>query len=228
MVLWDSGTTKITDASHPNITMNVFSSASTATPMQLNLVTRGNSAARLAVTVQPGWNRLTYNMSTANGYTSSNEYVTLALFPDFQNNDLGSASSSATAVTPAGQFYYIDDLAFNGGTTPALPTAVTRATITRAAALAGTAKKTKVLTGTAAAFGGSTSTKANQWYRCTATASAATTSVPSNCTAIAGKTGTTYTLTSTDVGKYIRFGSKATNSAGVTTSLSKSSAKVTN
>ncbi len=124
--------------------------------------------------------------------------------------------------------YYARDRVWGHIVTPAAPV-ITRATITRAAALTGTAKKARVLTASAT-FGGSASTKAYQWYRCTATASATGTALPTSAAkcsiAKAYSSSASYTVATADIGKYMRVVVKATNSAGTTLSLSKTTAKV--
>jgi len=65
----------------------------------------------------------------------------------------------------------------------------------------------------------------HQWYRCAA-AVPATTAVPSGCSAIAGATKSTYTLKSTDAGKYVTVYITAINPVGLATSIAPISKKV--
>ncbi len=220
-------TVRYSNAGNKLLTMNFYSPNTASTPVQVKL----DPNVFVCANAPQGWSTLTFDLSTSTNWSATTDYKVVSVMPNWKKDcDSTYDPFGAGSIIDNDTAYYIDNVALNGATTPAIPTTptVTKATITRAASVAGTAKKGKVLTATAAAFGGSTSTKTNQWYRCTATAGAASTSVPSNCTAITGKTGTTYTLTATDVNKYIRFGSKAHNSAGDTISLSKSTAKVTN
>ena len=306
----DDNNIRLTDADHKLITMNFYNPLTTASPVTLKLGTN----VVVVRQADPGWSKLSFDVSDDADWSASTEYTELALLINWNDLDQSHGDSSVEHV------YYIDNVGINGGTTPEIPSSnanlsaltlssgtltpafdaarttytasvlttvaslnvtatkadsgasltikgaaatsgtakavalaigansipvvVTAAngstktytiTVTRAIAKAvktvdakivGTAKKAKVLTGTAATFTGTSVTKTNQWYRCTAVATAVGTSIPGTCTAIAGKTGTSYTLTTSDVGKYIRFGSKATNSAGVTISLSKSTVKV--
>lgn len=207
-----------------------------AIPLSTNADLSGLSIS--GATLSPAFSaaRTTYTASVATTVASVNVTATKSN-AGASLTVKGSAATSAVAKAVA---------LGAAGTTTSIPVVVTAAsgatktytiTVTRAVAKAvktvdakitGTAKKARVLTGTAATFTGSGITKTNQWYRCTVSAAVVAASVPSTCTAISGKTGTTYLLTSTDVGKYIRFGSKAHNASGDTISLSKSTVKVVN
>ena len=215
-----SGTTRITDATHTTITMNVYSSSTASQIIRLKLEGAATTPY-VDQTVRQGWNRLTFQFSGVTNWSSDLEFQKISIFVGFID---GSSDPKAAAAD-----YYIDDVAFNGGTTRALPVAVTKATISRAAAVSGTAKKARVLTASAT-FAGSSSTKTYQWYRCTAAASATSTALPTSaakCTiAKAYSSSATYTLATADIGKYMRVVAKATNSAGSTLSLSKTTAKV--
>lgn len=217
-----SGTTRITDATHTTITMNVYSSSTTAQTIRLKLEGAATTPF-VDQTVNKGWNHLTFQFSGVNNWSDTLEFQKISLFPGFID---GSQDAKAAAAD-----YYFDDVAFNGGTTPALPVAVTKATVSVAAKITGTAKKGRALTASAT-FGGSASTKAYQWYRCTATAAATGTALPTTAAkcsiAKAYSSSASYTATTADVGKYMRVVVKATNSAGTTLSLSKTTLKVVN
>jgi len=97
------------------------------------------------------------------------------------------------------------------------------------AQITGRAKKNSVLTADAPSFSGTPIPAVTyQWYRCTKVATAATASVPSTCTKITRATGSTYTLKSTEVNKYVRLLITAKNKGGTVTILTASSAKVAN
>ena len=64
-----------------------------------------------------------------------------------------------------------------------------------------------------------------QWLRCTRAGSASD-ALPSGCTAISGATRTTYKLTTTDYGKYLRLKVVGTNSLGSDTKYSAATAKI--
>ncbi len=93
----------------------------------------------------------------------------------------------------------------------------------------GLAKKNSVLTADAPDFSGTPIPAVTyQWYRCTKAASASSASVPSTCTKITSATGSTYTLKTADVNKYVRLLITAKNKGGTVTILTASSAKVAN
>jgi alpha-tubulin suppressor-like RCC1 family protein len=93
----------------------------------------------------------------------------------------------------------------------------------------GRAKKNSVLTADAPNFSGTPIPAVTyQWYRCTKAASASSASVPSTCTKITSATGSTYTLKTADVNKYVRLLITAKNKGGTVTILTASSAKVAN
>ena len=77
----------------------------------------------------------------------------------------------------------------------------------------------KDLTGSRGGWSGSGITYAYRWLRCVTTAT---------CPAIAGATGTKYTLVTADLGSTIRFEVTASNADGKTTKLSNSTAVITN
>jgi hypothetical protein len=64
-----------------------------------------------------------------------------------------------------------------------------------------------------------------QWLRCTR-AGAASDALPSGCSTISGATRTTYKLTTTDYGKYLRLKVVGTNSLGSDTKYSAATAKI--
>jgi hypothetical protein len=132
----------------------------------------------------------------------------------------------------AGKKYYIDNVGFNGATTPAIPVPVVKVkpTLKTAATATGTAKSAKTLTaGKGSWTGTATITYTYKWYRCTVASTKTATAAPTasaKCVAISGGTKSTYKLASADVGKYVRVLVTAKNSAGTTLSLSKTTAKV--
>ena len=207
------------------VTLNYFSPDSVKSPVQIQLVATDNSTANAAVETSPGWNHLSIDMSTANGYSGSKTYQKVVIFPDFVNSGDVPSYSGAAAVAPAGQKYVIDDVAFNGGVTPALPAAVTKPAVRVAATVAGTAKVGKTLTAGKGSYTGSTATYSYKWYRCTVVAKTAGTAAPAasaKCSVIAGATTASHKVVTADVGKYLRVLVTARNSAGSALSLSKS------
>jgi hypothetical protein len=208
--------TRVTDGTNKVVTMNYYSA-------------KANSIVRLEVRPYPaalgvevtatkvGWQRLTFDFTNVAGWTSTEEFVALTLFPDFN-------------VAGGNTTYYVDDVAFNGAATPALPAVVVavKPALRTAATVAGTAKVGKTLTaGKGSWTGTATIAYTYKWYRCTVVAKTATTALPASsakCSAISGGTKSTYKLASADAGKYVRVLVTAKNSKGSSYSLSKSTA----
>ena len=140
----------------------------------------------------------------------------MILFPDFN-------------AVAAGNVFYVDNLAFNGATTPAIPAPKVKPTIKTAAIVGGTAKSAKTLTaGKGSWTGTATITYTYKWYRCTVASTKTATAAPSSaqCKTISGATKSTYKLTTSDAGKWVRALVTAKNAAGTAYSLSKTTAKV--
>ena len=99
---------------------------------------------------------------------------------------------------------------------------------TLAPSISGTAKVATQLTGSPGTWGGypaPSTPYAYAWFSCTGSGSASATK-PSNCTAISGATASTFTPTSTQVGKYLRLKVTASNTSGSTFYFSAATAKV--
>ncbi len=204
-------TTRITDGSHKVITLNYYSPKANS-PVRLE-VRPYPAALGLTLTAAQGWQTLTFDFTSVDGWTAGEEFVGLTLFPDF-NVDPG-----ATATT-----YYADNVAFNGATTPAI-VPVVKPAVRVAATVAGTAKVGKTLTAGKGSYTGSTATFTYKWYRCTVVAKTAGTAAPAaaaKCSVIAGATTASHKVVTADVGKYLRVLVTARNSAGSALSLSKS------
>jgi hypothetical protein len=209
------------------VTLNYFSPETVKTPTQLQLVATDGSTANAAAEVSPGWNHLSIDMSTARGYDAGKTYQKVVIFPDFVNGSDVPSYTGAAAVAVANQNYAIDDVAFNGGVTPALPVAVTKPAVRVAATVAGTAKVGKTLTAGKGSYTGSTATYSYKWYRCTVKGAVATKAAPASsakCSVIAGATTASHKVVTADVGKYLRVLVTAHNSAGSALSLSKTTA----
>ena len=214
-----------------SVTMNFFSPDTAKSPAQLQLVATDNSTANAAVEVSPGWNHLTFDMANAHGYDASKTYQKVVIFPDFVNSSDVPSYTGAAAVAVNSQNYAIDDVAINGGTTPALPVPAVKPAVRVAATVVGTAKVGKTLTAGRGSWTGTAPiTYTYRWYRCTVVASRATAAAPTaaaKCTFISGGTSASHKVVTADVGKYLRVLVTARNSAGSTLSLSKTSSKAT-
>lgn len=110
----------------------------------------------------------------------------------------------------------------------AAPTAVgTAPANSSAATITGTARVGSTLTATPGTWTGTPSpTVSLTWVRCAAAQSASSTTLATGCATISGATGSTYVLTSTDLGKFISVSETATNAVGTATLISPSTAVV--
>lgn len=209
-----SGAIRYTDAVNTKVSFNFYSpKGNSPTAVQLF---QGEGMVELIQFAPRGWSTMNFDFATAPGWSANNAYDKLVIFPDFQ----------IPVSTPA-DVYYIDDVAVNGATTVSIVPTSVKPRATKAATIA--AKKLKVGSVISAGRGtwtgsGSISYKVS-WYRCAAKSVAASIDKPtkaSKCVAIAGQKSASYKLTKADKGKYIRVLITATNSAGSTLSLSKS------
>lgn len=107
--------------------------------------------------------------------------------------------------------------------TPTPTPTLKKPAITSAVSISGSAKVGKSLRANKGVWTGSPSVT-YKWFACSAKATTATLTVPSNCKAISGATKSSVALKSAQLRKYIRVLVMATNLAGKTQSLSKSSA----
>ncbi|MFM5903683.1 MAG: hypothetical protein ACKOOD_01200 [Microbacteriaceae bacterium] len=104
------------------ITLDYYNGGTAAEPVMLKVQegtwpTEGGSSKK-ALEAAPGWNRLTFDMSTGTGYSASHVYKVMAIFPNFSADDAGYTGASAGA---AGSDYYIDNIRFNGGVSVGSP-----------------------------------------------------------------------------------------------------------
>lgn len=124
---------RVTTGDHPVITMDYFSGASVATPVMLKMQDAGGwpggHICLKAVEAQPGWNFLSFDMSTCDAYdTNVNEpwipanlinesyradltYIVAAIFPNFGADDKDYTGAAAEAKN--GQIFLIDNVQFN-------------------------------------------------------------------------------------------------------------------
>jgi hypothetical protein len=209
-----SGSIRYTDDVNTKVSFNFYSpKANSPTAVQLF---QGDAVVELIQYAPRGWSTMNFDFATAPGWSANNAYDKLVIFPDFQ-----------IPVSEVADIYYVDDVSVNGATTVSIVPTSVKPRATKAAAI--TAKKLKVGSMISAGRGtwtgsGSISYKVS-WYRCAAKSVAASIDKPTKankCVAIAGQKSSSYKLTKADKGKYIRVMITATNSAGTTLSLSKS------
>jgi hypothetical protein len=206
---------RVTNGTHKTVSFNYYSPKTTSN-VRVELRAHPDALGH-TVAAPKGWSKITVDFTNIAGWSGTEEYVSVILFPDFN-------------VAGAGDAFYVDNLAFNGATTPAIPLPKVKPTVKTAAAVGGTAKVAKTLTaGKGSWTGTATITYTYKWYRCSLASTKTATTAPTSsakCAAISGGTKSTYKLTSADAGKYVRVLITAKNSAGTAYSLSKTTAKV--
>ena len=211
--------TRVTNGTYKTIAFNYYSpKANSPTRVEVRPYP---AALGKTVNAPLGWSKIVIDFSDVAGWTSTEEFVSVALFPDFDQ-----------AAGTVAQSYYVDNLSFNGALTPSIPVVVPKVkpSATKAATATGTAKVAKTLTaGKGTWTGSATIAYTYKWYRCTVASATTATAVPTasaKCATISGATKSTYKLASADVGKYVRVLVTATNTAGSAYSLSKTTSKV--
>lgn len=207
---------RVTNATYKTITFNYYSpKANSPTRIELRPYP---AALGKTVNAPLGWSKIVVDFSDVAGWTSTEEFVSVAFFPDFDQ-----------AAGTVAQSYYVDNLSFNGALTPSISVKV-KPSASTAATAAGTAKVAKTLTAGKGTWAGTaTIAYTYKWYRCTVASATTAKAVPTasaKCATISGATKSTYKLASADVGKYVRVLVTATNTAGTAYSLSKTSSKV--
>lgn len=213
----------ITSGLYKKISFDYYSPVSTLTPVSIKLIATDDSAVRAAFKAKKGWQTFSIDMSTltgANGTWSADKlYTQLVLYPQWADADILPAGvANPTVLT--GQKFMIDNVAFNGF---ALPTKVGTPN------KSGTAKVGRVLTATGVTLNGNRIVRSFKWYRCSVQGKSVKYSAPSSsdrCSTISGATAGTYTLKSSDKGKYIRVAFVGTTAAGTYYALSTSTSKV--
>ena len=213
----------------PIVTMNYYSPETVNTPVQLQLLVGTSTPVSQAVQAVPGWQRLSFDFTAT--FDATKEYTKAVIFPNFVNAGDVPGYAGAPAAPIAGKKFAIDNVGFNGATTPTIPVPVVKVkpSVRTAASVAGSSTKVaKTLTaGKGLWSGSSTITYTYKWYRCSlpSTTTSTSASTPSKCATISGATKSTYKLASADVGKYIRVLVAAKNTAGTAYSMSKTTSK---
>ena len=208
---------RVTNGTHKTVTFNYYSpKANSPTRVELRAYPE---ALGVDVVAPLGWSRLTFDFTNVAGWSADDEYVSVAIFPDY-NQVPGDVA----------QAYFVDNLAINGATTPAIPVAAVKPSVRTAATVAGSSVKVNgTLTAGKGLWNGTpTITYTYKWYRCSVSSSKTATTAPTSsakCATISGATKSTYKLTRTDVGKFVRVLVTAKNAAGSSLSLSKTTSK---
>ncbi|MEO0024117.1 MAG: hypothetical protein RL196_558 [Actinomycetota bacterium] len=81
--------------------LNFYSPLDADVPVVLEL---NPGAVQVSATAHKGWNKLSFDFSTNNAWSAATDYVTVALFPNFQ------------ADVVAEDTFYVDNISFNGAT----------------------------------------------------------------------------------------------------------------
>ena len=208
---------RVTNGTHKTVTFNYYSpKANSPTRVELRAYPE---ALGVDVVAPLGWSRLTFDFTNVAGWSADDEYVSVAIFPDY-NQVPGDVA----------QAYFVDNLAINGATTPAIPVAAVKPSVRTAATVAGSSVKVNgtLTAGKGTWAGTATITYTYKWYRCSVSSTKTATTAPTSsakCATISGASKSTYKLTRTDVGKFVRVLVTAKNAAGSTLSLSKTTSK---
>jgi hypothetical protein len=112
---------KFLDASNKTVTMNYYSPQTVATPVQFQLEATDGTKINQAVEAAPGWSRLTIDFTAF--YEDAKQYKIARLYPNFVNTATEvpgyTGAPAVTPLTPV-KFYFVDNVGFNGATTPAI------------------------------------------------------------------------------------------------------------
>ena len=216
------GAVRYSDATNTKVTFNYYSPKANS-PVGLELYNGEVRAVQMIQNAEQGWNNMSFELSTAPGWSSLVKYNKLVIFPDF-------------LVEAANEVFYLDNVAVNGAVTPQItivpvdpgPVVVKPAVKAAATVSSKTPKVGVTLTATKGTWTGSTMTYKYTWYRCSVLGKTAAKAMPTaamKCSKIAGKTSSSLKLTKSEKGKYIRVMVTATNSKGATHNTSKTTTK---
>jgi hypothetical protein len=219
------GAYRYTDATNKMVTFNYYSPKG-GSPVAIQLFNGDTMGAEMIQTANAGWNNMSFDLSTAPNWSALVKYNKLVIFPDFQ-------------VEADNQVYYVDNVAVNGAVTPQItivvdpvdpePVVVKPAVKTAATVSTTTPRVGVTLRATKGTWTGtSPMTYKYTWYRCSVLGKTALKAKPTSsakCSTISGRTASSYKLTRTDKGKFIRVMVTATNSKGSAMTLSKTTTK---
>lgn len=86
--------------------------APVASPVQVKLETASNDSVMLTKAASVGWNSMSFDMSTAVGWSANVTFNLVAIFPDFSDD----AAFTGSIVAANNQVFYLDNISINGGT----------------------------------------------------------------------------------------------------------------
>ncbi len=106
----------VADSLGSKVTVDYYNGGTTAEPVMLKFQEgvwpNGGNEPCKAVEAAPGWNRLTFDMTTGTRWDGSKTYTVAAIFPNFGNDD---STYTGAGNAAAGSTYFIDNVRFNGG-----------------------------------------------------------------------------------------------------------------
>jgi hypothetical protein len=223
------GSFRYSNEANKFVTFNYYSPKG-GSPVAIQLFSPGSEtfALEMIQNANAGWNNISFDLSTAPNWSALVKYNKLVIFPDFQ-------------VEADNQVYYVDNVAVNGAVTPQIditdpvdpvdpePVVVKPAVKTAATVSTSTPRVGVTLRATKGTWTGtSPMTYKYTWYRCNVVGKTALKAKPASsakCSTISGRTASSYKLTRTDKGKFIRVMVTATNSKGSAMTLSKTTTK---
>jgi hypothetical protein len=98
------------------VTVDYYNGGSTAEPVMLkfqeDVWPNGGVQPCKSLEAAPGWNRLTFDMTTGTNWDGSKTYKVAAIFPNFGADDAG---YTGAAVGAGNSTYFVDNVRFNGG-----------------------------------------------------------------------------------------------------------------
>ena len=108
--IYGSDAYRYTTSANPVISFDYH--ASVASPVQVKLETASGDSVKLTKAASAGWNSLSFDMSTAAGWSGNVAFNLVAIFPDFSDD----ANFSSSIVPANDQIFYLDNISINGGT----------------------------------------------------------------------------------------------------------------
>lgn len=109
-IIYGADAFRYTNDSNKVITFDYH--ASVASPIQVKLETANGDSVILTKAANVGWNALSFDMSTAVGWSDKVAFNLVAVFPGFSDNP----DFSGSVIVPNNQIFYIDNFSINGGT----------------------------------------------------------------------------------------------------------------
>ena len=109
-VVYGADAFRYTTGANSVITFDYY--APVASPVQVKLETASGDSVMLTKAANVGWNSLSFDMSTAVGWSANVAFNLVAIFPDFSDD----AAFTSSIVAANDQVFYLDNISINGGT----------------------------------------------------------------------------------------------------------------